>query len=660
MAELAAEQILDSIGWPTQYVVLDFETYFDKEYSLSKIQPWPYITDPRFEFTGLAAYQPGKSPMFFAPDDIARRLQKLHDNTNRFEDVVVVMQNAQFDATILAAKFGYYPRFIVDTKHLAAHLDARGSKKLKDLAPSFGLVAKGDTTQFSGQHWASMSQDERTALIEYAENDVTLEAQLFELLLPKLTCPEMELPIACHTIGLYTRPKIKFNFWLAARLQYKMRSKFDSIIADTGHTLEEISGDKSFVAILQDALPEGESVPMKQGKKKMIPALAKTDIEMQELLKHPDPAVKSLMEAREACGSWPNHIKRVQKMSVLAKAAGGFLPIPKNYYGAHTGRFSGGGGINPDNLGGRGRAGHGNDPLIGRVRNLLMAPDGHKLVITDSAQIEARVLAWLAGETKLVDGFARGEDVYSEFATELFQAQVRKPKADDPPELYRVLSIRRGFGKDGILGSGFGMGGDKFHDRCNENPDLKPLFDSGEYDLAFSHGVIKTYRSTYPRVPAFWKSLEKMFTLVTRFPAEVWRWSAKDALQPGPGDLLTLWNDGGTVNIQLPSGRCLKYKHAAWTKGGLRYHYGPLWGGTLTENVVQAIARDLLVWWILRCEGGGISVVHHVHDENISIARDNLAEETLRKMMAIMRRVPGWAAGCPVDAEGQICDAYTK
>ncbi len=643
-----AKQILESIGWPTQYVVMDFESYFDKDYSLKKMSHWEYVTDPRFELTGMAVNVVDNEPWFFPPAEIQHRLNNFVERSNNLQDVVVVMQNAKFDATILAAKYNIYPKYIIDTKHLAAHLDARGSKKLKDLAPAFGLEAKGHTDQFKGLHWDELDQK---AIEDYAKQDARLELKLFELLLPRLTCPEVELPIAHHTTELYTRPRLDFGFGSAKELILKMQARFTEVIEATGHAKEDISGNKSFVKLLEAALPNVESVPMKQGKKGLIPALAKTDEAAQALKMHPDPHVRALMNAREGIRSWPNHIKRIKRLTKLAAAAGGKLPIPLSYYGAHTGRWSGSEQVNLQNLGGRGRAGQGTDPLISGVRKLIRAPKGHKLVIVDAAQIEARVLAWLAGEEKLVKGFANGEDVYSQFGTTLFQAKVRKPKPTDPAPLASLLSIRRGFAKDGVLGCGYGLGGTTFHTRCVENPTLRPLFDSGAYTEHFSHGVVKTYRKTYSRIPEFWESLENMFTIVTRFPSEVWRWR---------DDLLTVWNEDGTVVVQLPSGRCLFYKHAAWSRAGLRYHYGPLWGGTLTENVVQAVARDLLAWWILRCEKERFPIVHHVHDEVISLVPDERAERALDCIMAILRQIPKWAEGCPVDAEGMVSEGYAK
>jgi len=287
-------------------------------------------------------------------------------------------------------------------------------------------------------------------------------------------------------------------------------------------------------------------------------------------------------------------------------------------------------------------------------------PNVSKLIIVDSAQIEARILAWLAGQQDMIQAFAENRDIYSEFGAKLFGARLRKPKKSDPPSIYSLYSIRRGFAKDTILGSGFGLGPAKFYQRCLENPGLRPLFDSGQYDQLFVQQLIKGYRTTYSRIPALWKSVERCFRLVIKYPHEVMRYAVL-----GSEDLLTFWNKNKTVNIQLPSGRVLYYPKASISRGcaetnDLKYYHGHLWGGSLVENIVQAIARDLLVHWILETEKAGLPVVLHVHDEIIAVTPAHSAEENLQKVLDIVSSGPEWAEGLPLAAEGIISNTYTK
>lgn len=961
-------EILKRAGFPQDYVVLDFESYYDTEYSLTKMSAWEYVTDKRFEALGCGLYWVLKSGVkrneFVYPEKLQANFSAMNQQWgDEFNRLTVVIQNAKFDALVLQEKYGITPKYIIDIKHLDAHQDSKRSHKLKDMAMLYGVREKGRTEDFKGLRWADMSIEKRQELATYCKNDCESEQGIFEQLLPRLSWPDMELWFANHSTRLWLCPKLVFNKSLARQLYTEMTEELDRIVERTGFSKKQISGNKSIVKLFTSILPEKDALPMKQGKSELIPALAKNDDGCNYLLAHPDPRVANLMEARLAVKSWPNHLKRMLTMGSMAKAAGGLMPVPHTYYGAHcvtgdhevltadgwvklstwnggkivqwsedglvfdeaapnafpvvdenmvvinapyyklkctpghtmpaykfggselmpcraeefylhalstvpiagvyaglssltedqirllvaiqadghwqletcfgrelrfgltkrrkqdrlemlfnvtgvpfrvqefpshpgektyrvrwsdrpewldpakkffgpwvldlsaackkafidelqywdghfsgnqeyyskekvnhdwvhvvahtiglgasrvktgtttirqtrnpgftgikkahmrrkkfsgtvycpttqtgywmyrykgfigvtgnTGRSQGGEKINLNNLGGAGRAGSGNHPLITKMRGLLMAPAEYTMVLVDSAQIEARVLVWLAGCAKLVKGFANNEDIYSDFATTLFGSEVRKPRKDDSKELAFDLTIKRGFGKDAILGSGYGMGSNKFYSRCLENKSLRPLFDNKTYTFSFVDQLISTYRSMYKEVPNFWRTIEGKFRYVVQNPDnEVGYGKLELGLEK---DLLRFWNDNGTVNIQLPSSRILFYPHAAYSVKSvgkeLRYEHGHLWGGTLTENVVQAIARDLLVTWIRNVELEGIPVVHHVYDEIIGMVPIEEAGEAQKTIEEIMCTVPDWAEGLPLAAEGKTSVLYVK
>ncbi len=673
-------EILKLAGWPTNFVVLDFETYYDDEYTLSKMSHWEYITDKRFEVTGCGfKFNPDGESFFVWPDHLYQYFSDLQEcYGHELQDITVVIQNAQFDALLLLQHFGIAAKHVIDVKHLDAHFDSRRSHRLKDMAARNKLQPKGETIQFKGVHLTDMTAEQREAMVEYCKNDCDLEYALFEKLLPYLSDPATELNHAMHTTNLYTKPRLSFDFDLADELTASMTKHIDEACESVGMTKNDISGNLSFVKALQAVLPTDEVVPTKAHKrpgKKMTallgqsgigPALAKTDDGCLMLLAHSKKEVSQLMQARQAVKSWPLHLKRIASMQRIAKAAGGRMPVPLSYYGCHTGRPSGGGGINLLNLGGSGRAGMGTHPLIQKMRHLLTANAGI-LVISDAAQIEARILAWIAGQEDLVQAFAEDRDVYSEFGSKLFAAMLRKPEDTDPPPIYKMLSIRRGFSKDTVLGAGYGMGVNRFYNNCLMNPGLRPLFDSGQYDRAFVERLIKGYRTTYYRIPEFWKTVEQCFRIVVKYPHEVRRYAVPGS-KLGENDLLTFWNNNGTVNIQLPSGRILYYPHAAVKRkvndydydNQLKYHHGPLWGGSITENLIQSIARDLLVYWINLCEEAGLPVVLHVYDEIIAMSSVSFADENLKILMDIMSKGPAWADGLPLAAEGIVSKTYKK
>jgi DNA polymerase len=664
------KEVLQSVGYPEDVMVLDFETYYDSEYSLTKMSTVEYILNSKFEMLGLGYYWiPGDKDAvsvldFLPPLDIEDYLNMTDWNRH-----TCVVNNGFFDVTILKEKYGCVPKYIIDTKDLAKHYDARMSHKLKDLAEMFKLPPKGDTSQFKGLHFKDLNPIQWQSLVDYNRTDLEDTFEVFKILLPYLSFAEDELKLARHTLNLYLNPKIKFDKDTAIKLMKDMEAERDKIIKKSGHTEKQLSGNISFEQLLRAALPEGELPPTKPGKKGNMLALAKNDEGLRYLLNHEDEKVRNLVQARQAVKSWPLHIKRIVNLGLQARTSDDWLlRIPLNYYAGHTGRWGGTEGINTQNFGSTGRAGKGTHELIAKVRELLTAPDGYKFVIVDSAQIEARVLAWLAGQEDLIQGFANSEDIYSKFASRLFGVEVRKPKKDDEPAAAKILTIRRGFGKDAILGCGFGMGSDKFYERCLQNQDLRPLFDSEQYDYSFIDGLIKTYRSTYTRIPEFWSLVERCFKQVVKFPGQpIGIFYDAFAGQLGVAQnelnncLLTFWKQGDMVCLQLPSGRILYYRHASIdNKGGIKWHWGNLWGGSITENIVQSVARDLLAFWILEFEKRSLPVVLHTHDEIVAISLDKQASFNYNVAMNIMKRCPAWATGIPLDAEGGVSGKYSK
>lgn len=665
------QEILRANKYPTVAVTLDFETYFDQEYSLKDMSIVEYVLDLRFAFTGLGvhiskqSFDDPENCFFVQPNSInqyIRRLQKVFGKN--LECCTIVGQNLMFDCMILCEKFGIIPKYTIDTLNLARHEDSRRPNKLEKLCEYYDVgMQKGDNKWTKGLRWNNMSPTQQNKHAEYCQGDIITETRLFRLLLPLLTNSAIELPLMQHTLEMYLRPRLAFDFDLANDLIGQMENELNNIIYKVDWVLKyqdkkhkdliDIIRSAKFIKALAEVLPKGESVPMKMGKRGNIPALAKTDEALQYLLKHPKQEVRELVEARVGAKSWPTWIKRLGSIIAQAKLRGGKLGIPLLYYKAHTGRWAGTQNINMHNLPGRGRAGEGTHPLLQQIRNCLIAPPSYILGIVDLAQIEARDLAWFAGQNDLLEGFKNGEDVYSEFATGLFRSPVRKARNTDPPEIQQILKIRRSFGKDAILGCGYGMGAAKFHSRCLSNSDLKPSFDSGDFDYCFIENLIKTYRKTYSKIPEFWNQVEKAFRWVIKYPHEEMEIAG-----------LKFYNDNGVVNIQLPSDRCLKYPQARIVKdrynGSIKYQHGHLWGGSITENVIQASSRDIFAEGILATEKAGYSVVLHSHDEIVCLLKKKTAEKDLQEIIKIVCRNPWWCKDLPLAAEGELSEFYKK
>ena len=442
--------ILRSIDYPTKVVTLDFETYFDTEYSLRKMSTIEYVTDPRFEFLGVGYKRLGEAPIFVHGDKgVIKHLQSRHGQN--FENITIACHNAMFDVLILNLKFGINPPYLIDTLQLARHWEARARNSAKEIAERLEIKAKGDTKQFKGLHYGGMTNEQESALKDYTEGDVIIQEEFLKFYLPKIANLGQELFLARHTLDIYYHPQLQFDQRKAKLLKIKMFAELRKVASRVGLTDKQLRA-QTFANVVQEALPEGEHVPTKMGKNGLIPAFAKDDEGMKALLMHPVEKVRKLVEARLAVKSWPLHIKRVQNMINQSRVAvNGCFPVALKYFGGHLGRWSGAEKTNAQNFGGSGRMTplH---PLIGQVKGLLSAPDGFVLISSDYAQIEARVLAWLAGQTNLLAGFAAGQDIYSKFATSLFGSKVRKPRETDPGPVYTLMKTHRGFGKDAILG----------------------------------------------------------------------------------------------------------------------------------------------------------------------------------------------------------------
>ena len=367
---------LDAANFPEDVLMIDFECYFDAKYSITKMSTIEYITDKQFEFTGVGH---AVSPNFHAcfSHGVAGAIGGLQTRYgDNLERITCSFKNARFDATILQEKFGIVPPYIVDVDDLARHYDSKMRHDLATMCKLFKIGDKGDTMQFKGLHLADMTPDVKEKLEEYCKNDINKQCKLFKILMKLLTCPELELPLARHTLGLYLNPRLQFDFSLADEIFPEMEEILNRIIDASGQTKKLLGSRIAIIPALQALLPEGEKVPMKMGKKEMIPALAKDDEGMQELLGHESEAVRKFCEARIAIKSWPTHIKRVKSMIAQSFASYGMLRVPLNYHGCHTGRPTGGEKINLLNLGGKGRTGQGTHKLIAMVRKILIAQPG--------------------------------------------------------------------------------------------------------------------------------------------------------------------------------------------------------------------------------------------------------------------------------------------
>jgi DNA polymerase len=279
------------------------------------------------------------------------------------------------------------------------------------------------------------------------------------------------------------------------------------------------------------------------------------------------------------------------------------------------------------------------------LRGFLVGP----FLVGDFAQIEARVLAWLAGQADLIATFAANGDPYSEMAAAIFGYPVTKKTVD--PTLPEGVTPRF-IGKTVVLGAGYGLGSAKFLTQLDKQFDV-------QIDEALADRCIRTFRRRYTAIPKLWETLERGFKFVLR--------NQSKKVKVGPV-FMGMTEDGSNAFIELPSGRKMFYRNAHLDADGeIRYfgrnlYAGGRWeevatyGGKTTENVVQAVSRDLLAAAMLRLDAAGFRLVLTVHDEVVS----EDGPERLKEFERLLLVAPPWAAGLPLGVECFATERYRK
>lgn len=393
-------------------VTIDFETYYDKDYSLSKMTTEAYVRDPRFEVIGVGVKVNNHPTDWYSGNNPGRFLKSLS-----YKDKAILCHNTVFDGAILSWHFGIQPKLWLDTLSMARPLhNVSVGGSLKSLVTYYGLGAKGDEViNALGKRRADFSSEDMQRYASYCVNDVDLTYQLFQKMKGRFTAEELR--VIDIVLRMYTDPTIELDQPMLQQHLDEVLDRKSNLVAEMGLNCTEeeakatLMSNEKFASFLK---AYGVEPPMKMSARtsKMTYAFGKTDKAFTALLEHEDPRVQNAVAARLGVKST---IEQSRTQSLLGVAERGKLPIMLNYYGAHTGRFSGGDKMNLQNL-----------PRGGTLRKSLCAPKGKVLIACDSSQIEARMVAWVADQTDLLQAFREGRDVYSEFASEVYGKKVTK------------------------------------------------------------------------------------------------------------------------------------------------------------------------------------------------------------------------------------------
>lgn len=596
-------------------ITLDFETFYDRSFSLSKMTTEEYIRDELFETIGVGVkVDDGETQWFSGP----KREIKAFLDQFPWDQSVAVAHNAMFDMAILNWHFDIRPKMIADTLSILRALDGPDAgNSLAKAAERYGLGTKGDeVVNALGKGRLDFSPEELARYGEYCVNDVELTYELFKRTAPLV--PKLEAKLIDLTIRMFTEPVLELDKDVLTDHLTAVKEKKEKLMSAIEADKSVLMSNPQLAQLLQQlkVVPPTKISPATG---KTTWAFGKSDEGFKALLDHHNPKVQAIVAARMGVKSTLEETRTERFIKIADR---GTLPVPLRYYAAHTGRWGGDDKINLQNL-----------PRKSPLKSAMLAPKGYVLIDCDSSQIEARTLAWLAGQNDLVEAFDKGEDVYRIMASSIYGVPVEE-----------VTDAQRFVGKTTILGAGYGMGAVKFRAQLNT------------FGVDLSEGeckrIISVYRSTYPMIPWLWNSASRTLQAL----------KTQRTCQLGCEGALTV----DLLGIKLPNGMYVRYPNLREdadgemiydTKRGRTTIPTRIYGGKVIENVCQALARIVIGEQMLMV-ARRLRVVMTVHDAVGAIAPIEEAGEARNFVEQCMRMRPKWAPGLPLNCESKMGASY--
>ena len=599
-------------------ITIDFETFYSREFSLTKVTTEEYIRSSQFEAIGVAVQVDDGKPEWFSGDG-----ESMHQFLSQYDwaNSLALAHNAPFDGAILKWVYGLSPKGWLDTLSMGRALHGTNvGGSLKVLAQYYELGEKGTEVENAlGLHRADFSPEQLARYGDYCKNDVALTWELFGQMSKGF--PAVELRLIDLTVRMFTEPVLQLNGDLIKDHLLREKQRKEELLENFDK--DDLMSNLKFAVILESY---GVSPPMKvsPANGKQTFAFSKTDEEFKALLEHPNTLVQALVAARLGTKST---IEETRTARFLGISERGSLPVPLRYYAAHTGRWGGDDKLNLQNL-------QRNSPL----KRAIIPPDGYMMIDSDSSQIEARTLAWLSEQDDLVDAFDRGEDVYKIMASAIYGKDVTEITKDE-----------RFVGKTTILGCGYGMGAKKFQAQLkNFNVAI---------DLDEATRIIDTYRATYPKITELWKSAASALKAILQ----------NQQTTLGRDDVLKI---DGSSGVLLPNGLYLRYPNLRLleneegktelvydTKKGKALIPTRIYGGKVIENVCQALARIVIGEQMLMV-AKKYRVVMTVHDAIACIVPTGQVETALEYVEMCMRTRPSWGMELPLNCEAGYGESY--
>lgn len=609
-------------------VTVDFETFYSSHIGFKKQTTEEYINDPLFQVIGVGIKVDDGVTTWHAGEDAGKALRAID-----WASSAVLCHNTLFDGAILTWRYGIKPAYLFDTLSMARAVhgvEAGGS--LAALAERYALGEKGtEVVNAFGKRLEDFSPEDLAKYGEYCINDVELTYKLFHKLVAGF--PESELDLIDMTLRMFTEPQLQLDDALMVdRLEAIQQEKHDLLtqLTDELGTNEEgvrkiLASNPKFAEVLRTFhVKPPMKISSTTGKETY--AFAKTDEEFIALQEHEDPFVRLLCAVRLGTKSTIEE-SRIERFINVGKRNKGSLPVPLKYYGAHTGRWSGMDAVNLQNLPSR-------DKAKKALKNAIIAPLDSVVINCDSSQIEARVLAWLSGQDDVVDQFARGEDVYSIFASKVYGFEVSK---EFPTERF--------VGKTCVLGLGYGTGAAKLRHTLATQPP------GADIELEESERIVRLYRDSNYRIVDLWGECNQTLRDLCAGVGKPY--------YLGKHKCVIVCDEG----LKLPNGMYIRYKNLRADGRGHVYssRKGPvnIWGGAMVENVVQALAR-IIVGEQMRWISKQYRVALTVHDAAVLVVPETELDSAKEYVELCMSTPPAWAKGLPVACELKFSESYGR
>lgn len=635
-----------------QIVTLDFETYFAKEYSLKNkdLNTSEYIRHPEFK-AQCVGIKIGDSPVgWFRDRDVAAALNSIDWSTS-----ALLCHHTAFDGLILSHHYGIVPAYYLDTLSMARalHSNAIGAS-LDTVAKFYRLGNKLPDVLDKSKGVRDLPDDVMNALGMYCAVDVELCRMIFDKMI--VGFPQDELDLIDLTVRMFCDPVLRIDI---PRVEVALKEEQDErqrLIEESGAPLTVLSSSDKFANALKEL---GIAAPTKVSPRtgQAAWAFSKTDLDFIELKGHHDERVRKLVAGRLAAKSTIGE-SRAQRFLAVG-GDGKRLPVYLNYFGAHTGRWSAGNKMNLQNL-----------KRGGELRKSIIAPEGHVIVVADSAQIEARVTAWLAEDYELLQLFAEGQDVYKYMAAQIYRIPVQEVSKD-----------QRFIGKIAVLGLGYGMGWVKFQHTLRTGA-MGPAVDLPDNEC---QRIVSMYRNARLPIAKLWREMDMVL-----YKMKMRRTGVFGPLRHD--EEFRIWMPNGlylqypflTADYNPATETYSDYRYFDYEEGIRQRMTGvvddkagkKIYGGLLTENIVQALSRIIVGDQMLRVanhlkETGHIDganpdvgqirrVVTMTHDEIVVCVPEAEGQATLDAMVQVMRTPPAWCADIPLNAEGGFDVNYSK